>query len=281
MNKEQMLQLLHDDVVPALGCTEPVCVALCAACAAAVLQGPVTSVEAEVSAGIYKNGMSAGIPHCRATGLPQAAALGACLKNPQRQLLLLEDLTQDTLHQAEQLVRQKAVRIRISDRPDSLYVRCTVRTEAEEAACTIEGSHTNITCVTKNGDVVYAQTHTALSCADSPAVERLAAMTLAEIRALADSASEEELAFLMQGAAMNEALAAYSETTPTGVGIGDALRSSDLLPRQALLSRIVTQVASAAESRLDGCPLPTMSSSGAGTKGLVVILPVWETAKAL
>ena len=89
---------------------------------------------------------------------------------------------------------------------------------------------------------------------------------------------------------MNVELAKYSETKKTGVGIADAFRSEETgtenisgkaLLGNDLMARIITKVASAAESRLDGCPLPTMSSSGAGTKGLVAILPVSETAMAV
>ena len=100
---------------------------------------------------------------------------------------------------------------------------------------------------------------------------------------MVDAASGEELSFLLEGVQMNEALAAYSKSNPVGVGIADALRAKIGSPVFAndLLNRILVKVASAAESRLDGCPLPTMSSSGAGTKGLVVILPVSETAMAL
>lgn len=108
-------------------------------------------------------------------------------------------------------------------------------------------------------------------------------MTIAQIRQVADIASEEELHFLMDGVEMNERLAAYSEDKKVGVGIADTLRSekgSEVL-KNDLLTRIMLKVSSAAESRLDGCPLPTMSSSGAGTKGLVVILPVSEAADAL
>ena len=118
---------------------------------------------------------------------------------------------------------------------------------------------------------------------DNALIETLKQMTIAQIRQVADTASEEELHFLMDGVEMNERLAAYSEDKKVGVGIADTLRSekgSEVL-KNDLLTRIMLKVSSAAESRLDGCPLPTMSSSGAGTKGLVVILPVSEAADAL
>ena len=127
-----MLQLLRKDVVPALGCTEPVCVALCAAQAGAVLQGTPKSISVEVNLGIYKNAMSAGIPGCTMVGIPWAAAIGALLKNPGKQLQLLEDITPEILKSAEKLIADKQVSVCIKEDETSIYVRCTLRSDSEE-----------------------------------------------------------------------------------------------------------------------------------------------------
>ena len=109
MNKNQMIELLRKDVVPALGCTEPVCVALSAANASSMIEGEIVSVDVKVNAGIYKNGMSAGIPNCREVGLTWAAAIGATLKNPAKGLELLADLTPDYLKKASELLANDEV----------------------------------------------------------------------------------------------------------------------------------------------------------------------------
>ena len=283
MNKEQMLELLRKDVVPALGCTEPVCVALCVASAGKLLKGDVQSIEVFTNAGIYKNGMSAGIPNCSQVGLEWAAAIGVYLKNPERSLELLADVTTDVLKQAEALVVGKKVFVTVDEAEKSLYVSCTLRSEDEEVVCIIRNAHTNVVYLKYNDQVLLEKEVAANQASDDEVVNALAKMTIGEIRALVTTASEEELAFMLDGVAMNESLAAYSEENLVGVGIAQNLRkeiNAGCLAND-LASKIVLQVASAAESRLDGCPLPTMSSSGAGTKGLVVILPVSETAKAI
>ena len=283
MTKEQMLTLLKKDVVPALGCTEPVCVALCAATAGTVLTGRLDSISIEVNPGIYKNAMSAGIPGCTMVGIPWAGAIGASLKNPHKQLQLLEDITPEILASAEQLITQHKVLVTVKNDEKSLYVRCVLKSEAEEIICITRNAHTNIVHLSKNGVVLQETTQSSVSTSDDPLVDALKEMTIADIRKLVFSASEDELAFMMDGIAMNEELAAYSENHPIGIGLAGSLRSQigvSLLSGD-LISKITLAVTSAAESRLDGCPLPTMSSSGAGTKGLVVILPISETAKAI
>ena len=283
LKKEEMITLLKNDVVPAHGCTEPVSVALCAANAGKMTENKICSREVEVNAGIYKNGMSAGIPGCDYVGLPYAAALGAYLKNPEKGLELLEDITPEILEQMKELCGMAAVSVKIKEHGQGLYVKCKIKTEADMITSVIRGTHTNLVYLEKNGKIIYEKNQENGQASDNALIEALKQMTIAQIRQVADTASEEELHFLMDGVEMNERLAAYSEDKKVGVGIADTLRSekgSEVL-KNDLLTRIMLKVSSAAESRLDGCPLPTMSSSGAGTKGLVVILPVSEAADAL
>ncbi len=281
--KNEMLDLLKADVVPALGCTEPVCVALCAATATKQLGGIVTSAVIEVNPGIYKNGMSAGIPNCKEVGLDYAAALGCILSNPEKKLELLGDIDEEIQNKAEALILEKRITVKIRDNEKSLFVRCEIKSEKECVVCEIRGAHTNVVYLEKNNQILIQKEITEGKPGEDPILTKLKAMTIFQMRDLVDSASEEDLHFLLDGVMMNEQLADYSETHDVGVGITGAIREETKkgLLKSGLLAQIITKVSSAAESRLDGCPLPAMSSSGAGTKGLVVTLPISETARAI
>ncbi|MBR5584366.1 MAG: serine dehydratase subunit alpha family protein, partial [Lachnospiraceae bacterium] len=172
--------------------------------------------------------------------------------------------------------------VAVESAQNGLYVKCTLKSKTEQVTAVIQNAHTNLVYIEKNGKVLFEKENVS-SSSDDTLVVVLKKLKISEIRELVDSATEEELTFMMDGVFMNEALAAYSEEHSIGIGIADSVRRemNTKLLSDNLMSNILLKVSSAAESRLDGCPLPTMSSSGAGTKGLVVILPVSETAKAV
>ena len=282
LNKAQMLEMLKADVVPALGCTEPVCVALSAADAAKAVGGVIEKIEVKVNANIYKNGMSAGIPNFHTVGLHYAAAIGAVLKNPEKRFELLQDLNKAAVDEVDSLIASGIVSVTIDEEQTGLYVRSEVTTNKGVGVSVTRDAHTNIV-LTKVNDSIVFEKELSSSSSDNQLIDSLKEMTFAEIRNLVDSATEEELSFMLDGVAMNEALSDYSLEHEIGIGIAKTFRENmggNLLSND-LMNRIMMRVISAAENRLDGCPYPTMSSAGAGTKGLVVILPISETAKAV
>ena len=232
MKKEELIELLKKDVVPALGCTEPVCVALCAAYASKQLNNPVTQIELDVNKGIYKNGMSAGIPHCNHVGLEYAASIGALLKNPEKQLTLFEDIEPDTIRQAELLVPHVSITINDSA---SIDVKCTLYTSNDTVICMIKDAHTNVVYLEKNGVVLEKKT-TKQTTQTSTVIGELKEMRLSEIRSLVDSMTVDELEFLLDSIKMNEQLSQYKGTTRLSDSFNHSLFSEDLLNKESRCS---------------------------------------------
>lgn len=267
---------LKNTVKPSLGCTEPVCVALCAAATAEIAEGEFKKLSMVVNPGLYKNGMSVAIPGYDEVGIAHAAALGALIGKTEKSLQVFEDITADLAQKAKKMLENGKVEIQVDYGQKSIYAYCRLETEKGVAQAWIQGAHTNIT-MTKWNDEIRFQKEAGASAWADPFLEALMEMKVSEINAVVDQIPVEEMGFLLEGTLPNEEIAEYGEKNPSEVGIAVMLGKE--MVDNSLMEEMMKKVGSAIESRLDGCPYSVTSSAGAGSKGLALIIPLTTAAR--
>ena len=290
--------VLRLQVAPALGCTEPVAVALAAAAAASLLPGGLAAarrhdaaanVEVWDDPNVYKNGLAVSIPGAPGLcGLDTAAALGLAGGDPSLRLEVLDPITPQDVDQAKELLRQGRASVHLLADRRGLLIRAVVRATGpdgatHEAQAVIEGQHDRIVSLSLDGEAVaasplLAEVATAGGKSQMDELEDwLRGLSLAELLVLADELDAEDLAFLEQGVAYNTRLARHGLKYGCGLGVG---KTFERLARQKLIAKDLSLAArmltsAAADARMDGVKLPAMSSAGSGNHGLTAVLPIW------
>lgn len=248
LTRKECIQLLKQDVTPALGCTEPVCVALCLAHAAKVLDEKIVSINVDVNIGIFKNGMSAGIPNFDHVGLKYAASLGAFLKNPEKGLRLFEDIDDEIKNK---VYKFKDTQVHVDSSQTNLYVTGTIHTQNQTSTCIIQDEHTNVVYLSKNDDILIDNKNTVSK--QSNLIQDLRKMSISDIVNLVNDLDPKDIEFLYDGVKMNLELADYA-------------KKHNLALSSSFSTNLISTLTCAIEARLSGCPLNTMSSSGAVKK---------------
>ena len=152
--KTQIIDLIHREVIPAIGCTEPIAVALAAAKAAEVLGRKPEKIEVYLSANILKNAMGVGIPGTGMVGLPIAIALGSIIGKSAYGLEVLKDLTPEGLKEGKEMVSKKCIGIDLKENVDKLYIEIISSAWNDRSRVIICHEHTHIIYVEKNGEVL-------------------------------------------------------------------------------------------------------------------------------
>ncbi|MDG1643751.1 serine dehydratase subunit alpha family protein [Klebsiella huaxiensis] len=278
------INALKQEVKPALGCTEPVSVALACAVAAQQLSGAIVRIEVAVSPNLMKNGMGVTIPGTGMTGLPIAAALGAIAGDPQAKLEVLKKTTQREIDAARALLEVGAVRVVLQDPCDEiLYVRARVYAGDQHTTVTIVGDHTNVISIEKMGQPLFIKDESRVSDDIINPLERLAHSSLRDIYDFVSVVPCEELDFILDAGSMNNALSKKGLSKDWGLHIGPTLkRQVDKgLVSDDIFTEILYRTSAASDARMGGATLPAMTNSGSGNQGITATMPVVVAAERL
>lgn len=276
--------ILKMEVAPALGCTEPVAVALGAAAAASLLPDKnMDSIEIWVDPNIYKNAMAVSIPGTKElSGLDKAAAIGALGGDPSLKMEVLDPVDEKIVTLALEFIKEKDVKVNLLSDHKGLLIRTQIHSGENIAESEIEHVHDNIVSLKLNNSPV--ENHPLLtsdglsgkiSLFDLEAWLR--ERTLAELLEFVYDLDVQDLEFIEEGVRINMILADYGLKYGPGLGIGKTLerlvRQRLIKKDMILMSRMLASAA--ADTRMAGVKLPAMSSGGSGNHGLTAILPIW------
>ena len=279
MTNQELLQLLRCEVIPAIGCTEPIAVALCTARAKELLGAEPDNITVYLSKNVYKNALAVGIPNTGMTGLPIAIALGATIGKSEYMLEVLRDATPEAVAYAKEYMLRVPATIKVDyDAPSLLYIHVEVADGDRTAQATIMDGHTNfVEEGTRN------QESRQISVIDTTA-------NMLSLRRVYDFAMEvdiHDIAFLKDGAEMKTAAAETSFADQYGHGLGRLLRANTLtatpemekLFGNTLFTKIISYTCGACDARMSGAMVQVMSNSGSGNQGISCSIPVYLYAK--
>lgn len=276
LNKEtrdQIVALIKREVVPAIGCTEPIAVALCVAKATETLGTMPESIDVLLSGNMLKNAMGVGIPGTGMSGLPIAIALGAIVGKSEYQLEVLKDSTPEHVEKGKAYIAENRINISLKENiTEKLYIEVTVKAGDNTASAIIAGGHTHFISITHNGEVHLSSKHENGAEVEDKDIE----LSLRMVYEFADTTPVEEIQFINEARRLNENASKKSLEGNYGHELGKTL--SRPLGRgimgDSMFSHILSATSSACDARMAGAMIPVMSNSGSGNQGIAATMPV-------
>lgn len=271
--RQQIIALVKREVVPAIGCTEPIAVALCVAKAAETLGVKPEKVSVWLSANILKNAMGVGIPGTGMIGLPIAIALGALIGKSEYQLEVLKDSVPEAVEAGKRFIDEKRISIALKPNIDEkLYIEVCCEAGSDRSTAIIAGGHTSFVYVSHNGDVLLDKQTSSAEEEENTVPD----LTLRKVYDFAMTAPLDEIRFILDTARLNKAAAEQSFTGNYGHGLGKMLRGTyeHKVMGDSVFSHILSYTSGACDARMAGAMIPVMSNSGSGNQGISATLPV-------
>lgn len=272
---QMYLDILQEELLPALGCTEPIAVAYAAANARSVLPGAPERLEVAVSNNIVKNVKSVIVPNTGGLkGIQAAAAIGAVAGNEKLALEVISSVTERDRESLRKFLAEKEILVKPAESTDVFDIRVDAFDgEGNHGVCRIQKTHTNVTLLAKN-DVILLRRD------DAQSDRQLANREMLSVEGILDFAQTCELEdikpVLSRQIRCNSAISNEGLKTPYGANIGKLFTN-----RQDLRSCAIGRAAAGSDARMSGCDLPVIINSGSGNQGMTASLPVLTYAEEL
>lgn len=271
--RQCIIALIQREVVPAVGCTEPIAVALCTARATETLGQRPEKITVMLSANILKNAMGVGIPGTGMIGLPIAIALGAIVGRSEYELEVIKDVTPETLEEGKAYVEEKRIDIRLkAGITEKLYIDVVCEAAGSKAEAVISGSHTNFVYISKDGETLLDVKNTGCEDGDNGDPE----LCMRTVYDFATTTPVDEIAFILKTRQYNLKAAEESVKGNFGHCLGKTIDRplSHGIFGNSIFSHILSKTASACDARMGGAMIPVMSNSGSGNQGICATNPV-------
>lgn len=285
-NTQAYIDLLKAEVIPALGCTEPIAVALAVAKAREVLGEMPEKLELLLSANIFKNGMGVGIPGAGATGLPIAAALGAAYGKSSNCLEVLKDVDEESVRKAKAFVKENRVSVGVKKDSEKLYIEAICYgSNGNTSKAIITTKHSNISRIERNSEVIVFSEEIIVNDNENTGSASKVDIPLSvhDIFEFATKVPYDQIKFIHKTVEYNYAIAQEGLSKDYGLMVGKKLK--ELVEKGVLSDDIMNSAmsltAAASDARMAGSILPVMSNSGSGNQGLTATLPIYSVALRL
>ena len=271
--RKSIIDLIHCQVVPAIGCTEPVSVALCVAKATEVLGELPEQIYLRLSANILKNAMGVGIPGTKMIGLPIAVALGALIGRPELQLEVLKDCNDEAVEKGKEYIAEKRIHISLEENDKAkLYINVVCKAGNHESEATIKDEHTNIVYLRKDSKEILNRT----TCSAGEVAQNEVKLTLKMVYEFATTTPVDDIRFILEARKLNEQAAEDGLRENYGHELGKTMCSplGKGIMGDSIYSHILSKTSCACDARMAGAMIPVMSNSGSGNQGICTTMPV-------
>ena len=273
LERTKILKLIQQEVIPAIGCTEPISVALCTAKATEILGTIPEKITVYLSANILKNAMGVGIPGTGMIGLPIAIALGALIGKSEYQLEVLKECTHEAVKRGEKMIDQKSISISLKENiQEKLYIEVCCQTSQNHSTAIIAGEHTHFIYISKNNDVLLDKKLDENNNHEKQILE----LNLQKVYDFATTSPINEIRFILESARTNKYAAEQSFKYDFGHSLGKTLRGKfeHKIMGDSIFSHILSYTSAACDARMAGAMIPIMSNSGSGNQGIAATLPI-------